>query len=496
MNAPAKQQQQQQKKPQTAITPTRADDFPLWYQEVIKAADLAENSPVRGCMTIKPYGFALWENMQRVFDGWLKEYGIQNCAFPLLIPVSFLAKEAEHVEGFAKECAVVTHHRLEADGKGGLRPAPSAELEEPYVVRPTSETIIGDSMSRWVQSYRDLPMKLNQWCSVMRWEMRTRMFLRTSEFFWHEGHCAFKDHAGAEADCLYIQDLYEKFFKEYLAMPGIKGIKTPDERFPGADETYSIESLMQDGKALQAATTHDLGQNFAKSCNIKYQDENGKEQYAHTTSWAFSSRVIGSIIMMHGDDDGMIMPPMIAPHQAVIIPVLKGEGDEAVLKAASDLAAKLKAKGLRVKLDDREMRTPDKMWDSIKKGIPLRIEIGGREAAEGNVTHVRRDIGKESKTTETVDAFVGNVDGVLKAIHDNLYKRAEDFQNGRIKDVSSVDEMRAFFKDESNVGFVRIDYSLIKGNDVMEGMKKDYAVTTRCLPHADKGQKVLVGRSY
>lgn len=487
----------QVKKPQTAITPTRAEDFPAWYQEVIKAADLAENAPVRGCMTIKPYGYALWENMTRVFDGWLKEYGIQNCAFPLLIPVSFLAKEAEHVEGFAKECAVVTHHRLEAnpDGKG-LRPAPSAELEEPYVVRPTSETIIGDSMSRWVQSYRDLPLKLNQWCSVMRWEMRTRMFLRTSEFFWHEGHCAFKDHAGAEADCIYIQDLYAKFFEEYLAMPGIKGIKTPDERFPGANETYSIESLMQDGKALQAATSHDLGQNFAKSCNIKYQDENGQEQYAHTTSWAFSSRVIGSIIMMHADDDGMIMPPMIAPHQIVIIPVLKGDGDDKVMAAVNDLSAKLKAKGIRVKLDDREMRTPDKMWDSIKKGIPLRVEIGGREAAEGNVTHVRRDIGKDSKKTESVDAFVADAHNVLQAIHDGLYNRALDFQNSHIKDVASVDEMRAWFADESNIGFARIDYSLIKDTDVMKKMKEEYSVTTRCLPHADKGQKVLVGRSY
>lgn len=496
MNAPA-QKQQQQKKPQTAITPTRAEDFPLWYQEVIKAADLAENSAVRGCMTIKPYGFALWENMQRIFDGWLKEYGIQNCAFPLLIPVSFLAKEAEHVEGFAKECAVVTHHRLEANPNGkGLRPAPSAELEEPYVVRPTSETIIGDSMSRWVQSYRDLPLKLNQWCSVMRWEMRTRMFLRTSEFFWHEGHCAFKDHEGAKADSIYIQNLYEKFFKEYLAMPGIKGIKTPDERFPGADETYSIESLMQDGKALQAATSHDLGQNFAKSCDIKYQDEQGKEQYAHTTSWAFSSRVIGAIIMTHGDDDGMIMPPMIAPQQVVIIPVLKGEADDAVFKACADLCTKLKAKGIRVKVDDREMRTPDKMWDSIKKGIPLRVEIGGREAAEGTVTHVRRDIGKESKKTETADAFAANVQGILQDIHDSLYKRALDFQNSHIKDVASVEEMRAFFADVGNLGFVRIDYDLIKGNDVMKKMKEDFSVTTRCLPHEDAGKKVLVGRAY
>lgn len=484
------------KKPQTAITPTRAEDFPLWYQAVIKATDMAENAPVRGCMTIKPYGFALWENMQRIFDVWLKDYGIQNCAFPLLIPVSFLAKEAEHVEGFAKECAVVTHHRLEADGKGGLRPAPTAELEEPYVVRPTSETIIGDSMSRWVQSYRDLPLKLNQWCSVMRWEMRTRMFLRTSEFFWHEGHCAFHDHEGAKADCLTILDMYEKFFRDYLAMPGIKGIKTPDERFPGADETYCIEMLMQDGKALQAATTHDLGQNFAKSCEIKYQDKEGKEAYAHTTSWAFSSRIIGALIMVHADDDGMIMPPRIAPIQIAIIPVLRGEGDDVVMAAAHDLKVKLKAMGIRAHLDDRDERTPTKMWDAVKKGIPLRVELGVREVAAGELTHVRRDIGKDSKKTENVATFLENVQGILDSIHEAMYAKAVAFQATNTIDVSSLEELRAFFTDESRKGFARVDYAVIKDNADFEAMKKEFSVTTRCLPFADKGEKVLVARAY
>lgn len=489
--------QKADKKPQTAITPTRAEDFPLWYQAVIKAADLAENSAVRGCMTIKPYGFALWENMQRIFDGWLKDYGIQNCAFPLLIPVSFLAKEAEHVEGFAKECAVVTHHRLEANPNGkGLRPAPSAELEEPYVVRPTSETIIGDSMSRWVQSYRDLPLKLNQWCSVMRWEMRTRMFLRTSEFFWHEGHCAFADHEGAEKDCLTILDMYDRFFRDYLAIPGIKGIKTPEERFPGADETYCIETLMQDGKALQAATSHDLGQNFAKSCDIKFQDKEGKEAHAHTTSWAFSSRIIGAVIMVHGDDDGMIMPPRIAPHQIVIIPVLKGEGDEAVLKAATDLKAQLKAKGIRVHLDDRDERTPTKMWDAIKKGVPLRVELGAREVAAGQLTHVRRDIGKDSKKTESVTDFVNGVEALMDAMHNDLLARAQTTMDARMTDVANLAEMRAFFANEANMGFVRIDYDAIKGNAEFEAIKKEFSVTTRCLPFADKGKKVIVGRAY
>ncbi|MCB1538422.1 MAG: proline--tRNA ligase [Rhodospirillales bacterium] len=494
----AKQQPQPQgKKPQTAITPTRAEDFPGWYQAVIKAADLAENSPVRGCMTIKPYGYALWENMVRIFDGWLKDYGIQNCAFPLLIPVSFLAKEAEHVEGFAKECAVVTHHRLEADPSGkGLRPAPSAELEEPYVVRPTSETIIGDSMSRWVQSYRDLPLKLNQWCSVMRWEMRTRMFLRTSEFFWHEGHCAFADHEGAEKDCLTIQGMYEKFFLEYLAIPGIKGVKTPEERFPGANETYTIETLMQDGKALQAATSHDLGQNFAKSCNIKYQDKDGKEAFAHTTSWAFTSRMIGAMLMIHGDDDGMITPPHIAPQQVVVIPVLKGEGDAAVLAACDDLAAQVKAAGYRIHVDARDMRTPDKMWDSIKKGVPIRVEMGAREIAEGKLTHVRRDLGRESKKTEAAADFVKNLPGLVQAMHDDMLARARKFLESNLVEVSSLAEMRAHFADESKGGFVRIDTALTKDNPEFDAIKKDFAVTARCLPFADKGAKVIVGRAY
>ena len=484
-----------QKKPQTAITPTRAEDFPGWYQAVIKASDLAENSPVRGCMTIKPYGYALWENMQRIFDGWLKDYGIQNCAFPLLIPVSFLAKEAEHVEGFAKECAVVTHHRLEADGKGGLRPAPSAELEEPYVVRPTSETIIGDAMSRWIQSYRDLPMKLNQWCSVMRWEMRTRMFLRTSEFFWHEGHNAFANHEEAERDCLTILDMYEKFFNEYLAIPGIKGIKTKDERFPGANETYTIETLMQDGKALQAATSHDLGQNFAKSCDIKFQDKEGKEQFAHTTSWAFTSRMIGAMIMIHGDDDGMIMPPQIAPQQIVIIPVLKGEGDEAVLDACAKLAARIKAAGVRVQVDTRDERTPTKMWDAIKKGVPLRIEMGAREVAEGKLTHVRRDIGRDSKKTETVDEFIANMPGILSKMHDDMLARARKFMDERVTDVKSLDDLRAFFKNEANGGFARMDLGVIDAAG-FEAVKKDLSLTTRCMPFTDKGTKVLIGRAY
>lgn len=490
------QQAAQVKKVQTAITPTREENFPQWFQEVIKAADLAENAPVRGCMTMKPYGYAIWENMQRIFDGWLKEYGVQNCAFPLMIPVSFLAKEAEHVDGFAKECAVITHHRLEAnpDGKG-LRPAPSAELEEPYVVRPTSETIIGEAMSRWVQSYRDLPMKLNQWCSVLRWEMRTRMFLRTAEFFWHEGHCAFPDHEGAVEDCMAVQNLYEKFFHEYLAMPGIKGVKTPEERFPGANNTYTIETLMQDGKALQAATTHDLGQNFAKSLGIKYQTKDGREEFVHTTSWAFTSRMIGAMIMVHADDDGLMVPPHIAPHQVVIIPVVKADTEEAVLKAANEVADKLRAKGVRVLVDARDERTPTKMWDAIKKGVPLRVEMGAREIDEGVVTHVRRDLGKDSKTTESVESFVENASGILQDIHDSMFARAQGFLEANIRDVSSIEELDAFYSDENNIGMVRLPYALIQ-NENYDAVQKAHSLSARCLPYADNGEMVLVARAY
>ena len=483
------------KKPRTAITPTREENFPEWYQQVIKAADLAENSPVRGCMTVKPYGWAIWENMVNIFDPWLKEYGVKNCAFPVLIPVSFLSREAEHVEGFAKECAVVTHHRLEADPDGnGLRPAPSAELEEPYVVRPTSETIIGDSMSRWIQSYRDLPLQLNQWGSVMRWEMRTRMFLRTSEFFWHEGHNAFADHEGAEGDCLYILDLYEKFFTDVLAIDGFKGVKTEDERFPGANNTFAFEAMMQDGKALQAATTHDLGTNFAKTFDIKYQTKDGGEELCHTTSWAFSTRMIGGLIMMHGDDDGMIMPPRIAPEQIVILPVLKGDNDAEITAYCEKLAADLKAAGIRAKVDDRDMRTPDKMWDAIKKGIPLRVEVGGREMEAGEVTHVRRDIGRDSKATVSADSFVKDAVGILDSIHDDMLARSRAFRDENTHDGESVGDIEAFFK-AGKVGFMKVPVEVLK-DDALEGVMKEYSLSTRNMPFTDDGKKVLIAKAY
>ncbi len=486
------------KKPRTAITPTREEDFPLWYQEVIKAADLAENSPVRGCMTIKPYGFAIWENMQRIFDVWLKDYGVQNTAFPLLIPMEFLSREADHVEGFAKECAVVTHHRLEVDPEnGGLRPAPSAKLEEPYIIRPTSETIIGEAMSRWIQSYRDLPMKLNQWCNVMRWEMRTRMFLRTSEFFWHEGHNAFKDAKGAHDDVMHVMDLYDKFFSEYLALPGIKGVKTPDETFPGADKTVCFEAMMQDGKALQAATTHDLGQNFAKTFEIKYQDKDGSEQYVHTTSWAFSSRMIGALIMVHADDDGMIMPPRIAPQQVVILPITKGKDaneDAKVLDYAADIKAQLKERGISVDVDARDIKTPDKMWGAIKKGIPLRVEVGMREVDEGVLTHVRRDIGRDSKTTCSVADFVSGASGILDDIHDALLAAARERMEDNLQEIASIDDLATLYSGAYE-GWAKMDVAVLEDETLAVVMDK-YSLTSRCMPLSDDGSTVIIGRSY
>jgi prolyl-tRNA synthetase len=492
MNAGA---QAQAKKPRTAITPTREEDFPGWYQAVVKAADLAENSPVRGSMIMKPYGWALWENMQRIFDPWLKEYGVQNTAFPVLIPVSFLAREAEHVEGFAKECAVVTHHRLEADGKGGLIPAPAAELEEPYVVRPTSETIIGDAMSRWIQSYRDLPMQLNQWGSVLRWEMRTRMFLRTSEFFWHEGHCAFEDKAGAHGDCMTILDMYEKFFTDYLAFDGFKGEKTADERFPGADHTFSFEAMMQDGKALQAATTHNLGTNFAKSFGIKYQDKNGSEQYAHTTSWAFSTRTIGGLIMIHADDDGMIMPPRIAPQQAVILPVIKDEAGAGELMAYCEkIAGALKAKGFTAKVDTRDMRTPDKMWDAVKKGIPVRIEVGAREMEAGQATYVRRDLGKDGKETLGIDELVAKFDGILGQMHDSLLAASRKMRDDNTHDGKTAGDVKDFFAT-GKIGFINVPMAVLD-DPALEAINTEFGLSARNVPFADGGKKVLIAKAY
>lgn len=491
-------QAQQSQKPaagkntRTAITPTREENFPEWFQNVIKAADLAENSPVRGCMVIKPHGYAIWELIQRALDDKIKAVDVQNAYFPLLIPLSFISREAEHVDGFAKECAIVTHHRLEKGPKGGLIPAPDSELEEPLIIRPTSETIIGDSMSKWVQSYRDLPLKLNQWCNVMRWEMRPRIFLRTAEFLWQEGHNAFATPAEAHDDAIKMLEIYREIYEDHMAIAGFCGEKTPDERFPGALKTYTIEAMMQDGKSLQACTSHDLGQNFAKSCNIQFQGEDGQMHYAHTTSWGLSTRSIGGLIMAHSDDDGLILPPRVAPYHVAIIPIVRDDGS-AVIEHCKQLAARLKSQGIRVSLDTSDSRSSDKMWAAIKKGIPLRVEIGQREMDEGKLTYIRRDLGKDSKATVTGDEFCATVQKVLDTMQSDLLEKSRKFRDSHIFDVKSLDEIRDFFKADK-IGFCRMDTSLF--GPEYDALKKELSISSRCMPFADNGQKVLVGKSY
>ena len=380
-----------------ALTTRRADDFAAWYQEVITAADMAEESGVRGCMVIKPWGYGIWERMQRLLDDRIKATGHDNAYFPIFIPLSNFEREAEHVEGFAKEMAVVTHHRLIAGKDGGLVPDPEAKLEEPLVVRPTSETIIGDAMARWVQSWRDLPLKLNQWANVVRWEMRTRMFLRTSEFLWQEGHTAHADEAEAKEHTLRMLEVYRAFAEDDLALPVIAGEKPENERFPGAVETWSIEAMMQDGKALQAGTSHYLGENFSRASGIQYQTREGTQAYCHTTSWGVSTRMVGGVIMTHGDDDGLRVPPAIAPHQVVILPMLRDKPeDQALIDYCEVLRASLASKVVldekcRVLLDTRPGKAAAKRWDWVRKGAPIVIEVGGRDMEGGVVSMLRRD---------------------------------------------------------------------------------------------------------
>ncbi|HAJ90299.1 MAG TPA: proline--tRNA ligase [Rhodospirillaceae bacterium] len=481
--------------PRTAITPTRAENFPEWYQAVVKAADMAENSPVRGCMVIKPYGYALWENIQRALDDGIKAEDVQNAYFPLLIPLSFISREAEHVDGFAKECAVVTHHRLEKTADGKMIPAPDSALEEPLVIRPTSETIIGDSMAKWVTSYRDLPLKLNQWCNVMRWEMRTRLFLRTAEFLWQEGHNAFETPEEADIDARKMLEVYHDMYENFMAIPGFKGEKTADERFPGAVHSYTIEAMMQDGKSLQACTSHNLGQNFAHSCGIKYQGRDGAEHFAHTTSWGLSTRSIGGLIMTHGDDDGLIMPPRLAPQQVIILPIVKGEDNSAVMAFAEKLSKELKSIGVRAQIDKSDARAPDKMWAAIKRGIPIRVEIGEREVAEGKLTHTRRDLGRESKTTCTAAEFVGTVKSILDAIHTNMFETAKTKSRARVYNATTLDQVKGYFAESQDLGFVRMPVELLENADY-QAFKKDNSLSSRCLPFEDEGRMVLIGKSY
>ncbi len=492
------QKQGKQKKPRTAINPSREDNFSEWYQQVVKAADLAENSPVRGCMTIKPYGFALWENLQRSLDGLIKAEDVQNAYFPLLIPLSYIAQEAEHIDGFAKECAVVTHHRLKANEEGALQPDPESVLSEPMIIRPTSETIIGESMANWISSYRDLPLKLNQWANVMRWEMRPRIFLRTSEFLWQEGHNAFATAEEADADARLMLTVYKNLFENYMAVPSMAGAKTPDERFPGAIETYTLEAFMQDGKALQGCTSHNLGQTFSHSANIKYLSSEGQQEFAWTTSWGLSTRTVGAMIMVHGDDDGMVMPPRLAPHQVEILPFIhKDEDRENVFAFCDQLEKQLREKGVRTRTDKSDARSSDKMWTAIKKGVPIRVEVGAREIAENKVTWTRRDLGKEGKQQTSVEEFIESINAALDTMHNDLFAKAAERLQSQITDVNSLQELRDYFADKSTPkAGVRIDYSLVKDSAEFEKTSKDFAVTCRCIPFEDEGRTVVVAKAY
>lgn len=466
----------------TAITPTREQNYPEWYQQIIKAADLAEASPSRGCMIIKPWGCAIWENMQRVLDEEFRATGHKNVYFPLLIPMSFMQKEAEHIEGFAKECAVVTHHRLEnIDGKL----VPAGALEEPYIIRPTSETIIGDAFSRWIQSYRDLPLLINQWANVVRWEMRTRMFLRTTEFLWQEGHTAHATADEAMRESRLMLDIYARFAEEYLAMPVIKGEKSESERFPGAVNTYTIEAMMQDKKALQAGTSHFLGQHFSRGFNIKYLSAEGKEEFAWTTSWGVSTRMIGGLIMTHSDDNGLVLPPAIAPSHVVILPIIHKEEDRAnILAYCESLAQQLRSlryreRALGIEIDTRELTGGEKAWSWVKKGIPIRLEIGAKELAAEAVFLGRRDKEYRDKVVMPRNTFVDTVVNQLDEIQATLLQRARDFQRSNTRTIHSKEEFSQFFAGE-NGGFALAHWN--GSADVEAQLKQELGVTIRCIP--------------
>ena len=476
----------------TGITPTRQENYSEWFQNMVMAADLAENSPVRGCMTIKPYGWAIWELMRDEMDKRIKANGVLNANFPLLIPINFFNKEAEHVAGFAKECAVVTHHRLKMID-GALQPDPESKLTEPYIIRPTSETIIGEAMSRWVQSHRDLPLKLNQWVNVMRWEMRPRLFLRTAEFNWQEGHNVFATHEEANEDALKMLNVYEEFMNNVLAIPCIVGEKTPEERFAGADHTYTTEQIMQDGKALQAGTSHDLGQHFAKSFDIKYLGTDGKLNYGWTTSWGTSTRMMGGLFMTHSDDDGLVLPPMVAPYQVVIIPIVRDGNVKELNTFAHKVADKLRKKNIRVLVDDSDMRAPDKMWKWIKRGAPLRVEVGEREMQENKITVTRRDLGKSSKTTMSVQEFIDSVKQTLETMQHDMFVAVQERNKNLITDVKDLKELESAL-ESGKIGFFRIKYSQTT-NDEFDKLIEKYKISRRCLDRNDDTY-VFVAKSY
>ena len=481
-----------QSRSETAIHPTREEDFPQWYQQVVRAADLAENSEVRGCMVIKPWGYGMWEHIQQQLDQKFKDTGHENAYFPLLIPLSYLEEEAKHAEGFATECAVVTHHRLEAqrDAEGKSRLVPSAKLNEPLIIRPTSETIIGAAFSRWVESYRDLPLLINQWANVMRWEMRPRLFLRTTEFLWQEGHTAHETEEEALEETQRMLDVYETFMRDHLALPVLAGRKSEKERFPGAVDTLCVEALVQDRKAIQAGTSHFLGQNFARASNIQFQGRNGELEHAWTTSWGASTRMIGTVIMAHADDDGLVLPPRIAPNHVVILPVTpKEEHREPVMKAVNQLAEDLRGRRfhgdlLRVRVDDRDLNAGVKKWEWIKKGVPVRIEIGPRDLEKGTVAVTRRDGSPKETAFLPASEFASDALATLQEIQDGLYQRALAFREAHTFALDTREALYDFFQEKSSLGgFAMAHWA--GSNEDEDQLKKDLQVTIRCIPFDD-----------
>jgi len=477
----------------TAITPRRDEDFPEWYQQVVRAAEMAEPSDVRGCMVIRPWGYGIWENMQRQLDAMFKATGHRNAYFPLFIPLSYFEREAAHVEGFAKECAVVTHSRLEVNAEGKM--VPGSPLSEPLVVRPTSETIIGASYAKWIQSYRDLPVLINQWANVVRWEMRPRVFLRTTEFLWQEGHTVHETEAEARAETKQMLDVYEEFIRDHLAIPVFSGEKSESERFPGAVQTLCIEAMVQDRKAIQAGTSHFLGQNFSRASGIQFQSRTGTQEFGWTTSWGMSTRLIGTVIMAHADDDGLILPPRIAPIHIVILPITPKEETRArVLEAAAKLAGELRAQRyfgapLDVEIDLRDLGGGLKNWEWIKKGVPLRVELGPRDLESGNVAVSRRDQPAKAKEFVPASEFAGRAVELLDSIQQNLFERAKQFRDAHTRTIDTKQEFYDFFtaknpgKPEIHGGFVRAHWN--GSREVEEQIKGDLKVTIRCIPLDD-----------
>jgi prolyl-tRNA synthetase len=457
----------------------RSEDYSKWYNELVVKADLAENSGVRGCMVIKPYGYAIWEKMQAALDKMFKETGHENAYFPIFIPKSYLSKEASHVEGFAKECAVVTHYRLKnAEDGSGIIVDPDAKLEEELIVRPTSETIIWDTFRKWVQSYRDLPLLINQWANVVRWEMRTRLFLRTAEFLWQEGHTAHATEKEAIEEAELMMNVYANFVEGHMAVPVIKGTKTASERFAGAIETYCIEALMQDGKALQAGTSHFLGQNFAKAFDVKFANKEGQKEHVWATSWGVSTRLMGALVMTHSDDNGLVLPPKLAPIQVVIVPIYKGlEQLDIISEKVKPLVAELRAKGISVKFDNRDTHKPGFKFNEYElKGVPVRLAIGQRDMENGTVEVARRDT--LEKKTVAQEEVVTEIEFLLEDIQKNIYQKALDFRANHISVVDSYEEFKKVLEEKG--GFISAHWD--GTTETEELIKEETKATIRCIP--------------